>query len=655
MNRSVGRWALLLACLLFALLGQYYFAKRPEFFWDGVVFYAISAFCLVWLGRLPGAPSAELSGKPGRTRGEWARLGLTGAGLLLGAVAVFQLREPPQDYWPAFWTWLAGILFCLVATLPGLTDGWAGFRGAMRGIGLWEVLAVLALAVLALALRGWKIDTIPWTVGGDEGSQGLWARDVIAGRSPNMFGLGWLSVPNMSFYWQAAWFRVLGDDLVGLRMPWAVVGSATVIGTYLLVRRLFDRPLALLTAFLLAVYNYHIHYSRLGSNQIADPLFTVWALYFMVVGLQSKRAWPWAVSGIISGLAFYFYAGSRQVPVIIVAALLSIAITDMARLRERRAGLLAMIVLFLVTVGPMALNAIQSPNDFNARINAVGIFQSGWLDREVEITGRSKTALLLDQVRKAFGAFNIYPDRVVWYGATIPLLDFLASIFFVLGAVLGVLRLRQWRYGIFVLWFVLVIGIGGALTENPPSSQRLVSSTVPVVFFIAVAIVQFVEIFGSLTNSGRPARLVLGGALAIILSVTGLRYYFGTYQNSWIYGSFNGEVATRLGYYLRELGPSYEEYFFGAPRMWAEFGSTPFIAKDVPIYDVKEPFSGTALDFVNPDRKAVFVFLPERIGELDLVRQLAPGGTVEEVRRIPGDWSRPILFTAYRVDHRGIH
>jgi len=145
---------------------------------------------------------------------------------------------------------------------------------------------VLLLVVGAFALRAWRIDTIPWTLGGDEGSQGLWARDVIEGRLPNMFATGWLSVPNLSFFWQAGWFKLLGDNLIGLRLPWAVVGTFTVLGTYLLVRRQFDRRQALLTAFLLATYHFHIHYSRLGSNQVADPLFVVWVLYFMVVGWQ---------------------------------------------------------------------------------------------------------------------------------------------------------------------------------------------------------------------------------------------------------------------------------------------------------------------------------------------------------------------------------
>lgn len=650
MNQRAGRWLLLLGALGFAIIGQFFFAKKPNNFWDAVVFYAAAVACLLLLTREPAA-RAEEAQRPARQRTveEWVRVGLAAAAAALALFTVLRLNQPRETYWPIFWTWIASIALVILAALPP----WAELRDAVaryfRSLLTWEALAVLLIAGLALALRAWRIDSIPWTVGGDEGSQGLWARDVIEGRLPNMFGLGWLSVPNMSFYWQAAWYRLFGDNVVGLRMPWALIGVGTVIGVYLLVRRLFDRTHAALSAVILATYHFHIHYSRLGSNQIADAFFTVWALYFMVVGLQSKRAWPWALSGIIAGLAFYFYAGSRQVPIVLVAVLAWVALTDFETLRERAHMLFAMLGAFAVTVGPMALVAIRYPNDFNARLNAVGIFQSGLIDQIAQATGKTRLEVLLDQVKQAFLVFNWSKDRVVWYGPTIPLLQFGASIFFVLGGAFSVSRLKQWRYALFVIWFVLVIALGGALTENPPSSQRIVSSAAPVAFFIAVALIQIARAFQQLGPLPRVAKYGLAGAAALLISVASVRFYFGPYQSSWVYGGFNAEVATRLGYYLRDLGPEYKEYFFGAPRMWADFGSTPFIAKGVDIYDVKEPFAGEALDFVDPSKKPVFVFLPERIGELEQVRALAPGGTVEEVRRIPGDWDEPLLFTAYRL------
>jgi hypothetical protein len=101
---------------------------------------------------------------------------------------------------------------------------------------------------------------------------------------------------------------------------------------------------------------------------------------------------------------------------------------------------------------------------------------------------------------------------------------------------------------------------------------------------------------------------------------------------------------------LRSLGPGWQEYFFGAPRMHADFGSTPFIAKGVQLTDVLEPLTEPPpTDFVEPTRKPVFVFLPERAGELERVRQTYPHGVLDEVYRT-GDSSGPLLFVAYRPE-----
>jgi hypothetical protein len=645
-----GRLLLFISVLVLAGVGQYYFARKPDNFWDGVIFYGLAAVLFLFLVR-PNQPAVE---RPSDARAPmaWRHIvrGLfTVAGLVLGLLVVTQVGRSYDNYWPLFWFWVAA-MGIYVLSFAGI-QGWE--RIDVRSLGRssgWEGALVVALVIGAFVLRAWHIETIPWTLGGDEGSQGLWARQVLQGQVKEIFGTGWLSVPNLSFFWQAGWLELAGDNILGLRLPWAVVGTLTVLGTYLLTRRLFGRWMALLTAFLLAVYHFHIHYSRLGSNQVADPLFTVWAIYFMVVGWQGNRRWAWAVSGIVAGLALYFYAGSRQVPVILLAVIVWASITEHDFLSGHRSDLLAMLGGFAIAAGPMLILFVRHPNEFNARVNQVGLIQSGLLDRIAELTGHSKLRVLLDQFKSAFFAFTFYRDRVAWYGASIPLMDFLASIFFMLGLVFSAFKLREWRYAVFVFWFILVIVFGGALTENPPSSQRLVSSAVPAVFFVAVALRELSRVLRDLLQMPELGRRLAVLAVAGVLAFISLRFYFVTYQESWTYGSFNAEVATRIGYYLRDLGAGWEEYFLGAPRMYADFGSTPFIAKGVSLYDVHEPLTGPPT-FVDPNHNAVFVFLPERIGELSQIQETYPTGILEEVHR-RDDPGEPLLFTAYKVEQK---
>ncbi len=652
------RWSLLVGSLGLATLGQFYFAHKPDYVWDGLVFYAVAIVLFLALFRVQDRPPVHA--RSGFQLGPQVLMRMLPilVGLLLACVTVLEVGEARTSYWPIFWTWVAAIGLYLLGFAR--RPSWV-----LRVRPTWEWGLVALLVLGAWLLRVWHVASVPWTLGGDEGSQGLWARGVLEGRVVNMFGLGWLSVPNMSFFWQAMWLRLFGDDVLGLRLPWTIIGALTVLGTYLLVRRLFDRWLAVLTAFLLATYHFHIHFSRLGSNQIADPFFVVWALYFLVLGWQSRRRWAWAASGAVAGLAFYGYAGGRQVPVIL-ALLLAWAIVTRPRFwREHRGDMLAMLGAFLVVFGPMGLLAIRDPDNFNARINQTGIFQSGWLAAEMQRTGRTRLSLLGEQVMRAFLAFNLYLDRIAWYNASIPLMDFVSSIFFALGAAFSVSRLRAktdragegkegpgeagagWRYAVFVIWFLVVVGIGGALTENPPSSERLISSAVPAVFFVAVALRALAGVLGDLLAWRDLNRRVLAGGLAILMAYISVRYYFGPYQASWVYGNGNGEVATRVGYYLRELGPGWHEYFFGAPRMYTDFSSTPFIAKDVTLSDVIDPLQAPPKG-IDGQHKLIFVFLPERGSELKWVEQEYPGGTLEQVHRF-GQPAGPLLFIAYKV------
>jgi 4-amino-4-deoxy-L-arabinose transferase-like glycosyltransferase len=481
----------------------------------------------------------------------------------------------------------------------------------------------------------------------------------------NMFATGHLSMPSMYIFWQAAWLKLFGDNMVGLRLPWALVGTLSILGAYLLVRRLFNRGLALVVALLLAGYHYHLHYSRLGLNNIADPFFVVWALCFLVVGWQGNKRWAWALSGVLAGLAFFFYTGGRQVPVILAGVVLWAALTERDFLTRSRAGLVALAIGFLVAFGPMALFAVQHPDDFNARVNQIGVIQSGWLEREATILGQSTLQVMADQFRKVFFAFNIYRDRSDFYKPAIPLMDFAPAVLFLLGLVLSVARLVQrphgdaqtaegpdaekpvWRYSVFVIWFFVVIITGGVLTESAPSSQRILSAAVPAIFFVATALWELTLVLAGLLKLPAVGHLVLVGMLAVVLTAGSLSYYFGDYQRSWVYGSANGEVATRIGHYLRDLGPDWQEYFFGAPRMYADFGSTSFLAKGVRLYDVS-PGLASPPKIADPSRKAVFVFLPERAKELTGVQQAYPGGVLEEVRRV-GEPNGPLLFIAYKV------
>ena len=70
----------------------------------------------------------------------------------------------------------------------------------------------------------------------------------------------------------------------------------------------------------------------------------------------------------------------------------------------------------------------------------------------------------------------------------------------------------------------------------------------------------------------------------------------------------------------------------------------PFLAPGVPGQDVVDPLAATP-DFVDSERGAVFLFLPERVAELAFVQEAYPGGRLQELYDVHGG----LRFVAYEV------
>ncbi len=741
-RRHVAASLLLAVALASAILGQHYFFERPEYLWDGLVFHGLAALCFVLAWRTvstrprhrradtlhPGAWSTWLRRRP-------VQASLLGLGIFLALLAGLLARDRMghQATGDIVVLWLLGITAVLAATFwpftyhgrsdpraltaalslrerepahrqqnpPGLWQAWLARLRAMKRDTWLEIAVVVGLTVTAFILRVTALGSVPFTLSGDEAWHGLLSRQVLRDELRNPFTMGYMSMPTF-FYWPLSWsMRVMGDNIVGLRLPAALVGTVTVPLFYLFVRRLWGLRTAFLAASFLAAYDYHIHFSRLGANNVWDPVFALLFLWLLDRGLavrqspeqEVRRMRSLVLAGLVLGLSTYFYTGARLLPLLLVVYVTYFCLQ--ARLKQtsmpRNLGwhLVLLVLACLVASAPMLGYALSNPDRWNARLNQVGILQSGWLDLAREMTGKGTLELLADQFLRAAGAFHAFPDRTAWYGAPRPLLGFLAGLFAVLGMAWTVVHWRERRHFLLLLWFWSVIVTGGMLTESPPSSQRLVMAIPAVALLVSIGLEQAVRLAEKLTagrketsgprgighsqpGSPRPprrarqpslgrrlARLggrdrenLLLGLLILVLVVSNVRFYFAEFTPSRRYGSVNGETATMIGHYLRDLEGPNQAYFFGAPRIYWGFGTMPFLAPQVPGTDIIEPLDAPpafADEVRFADRSAVFLFLPERVGELTWVREALPNGRVREVADAAGS----IRFVAYEVEPVG--
>jgi 4-amino-4-deoxy-L-arabinose transferase-like glycosyltransferase len=672
-GRRVVALLFLAAALVLVFLGQFYFFHRRDYLWDGVVFHALAVVALALAWR-------QVTVRDRQARTSWSHLlplrdwvsgwlaptALMALGLGLSCAAAFLALSRAWNHstGDAVTLWLLGIGAAAAAALYPVTFPsrlrW-DLKARLRALtacdrrNSWlEIATVVGLTLLAGILRATALKSVPYVLAGDEAWFGLTARQVLSGELRNPFVTAYVSMPTL-FYWPLSWaMRLVGDGVTGLRLPAAVVGTATVPLLYLLARQLWGRRTAVVSATFLATYDYHIHYSRIGANNVWDPLLVVLTLWLVELGLDSSgetiRTRYFILAGLVMGLSTFFYTGARLLPFLVVAYVAFAWVTRRAQRspEEKPTALGSPLVMlglaFLVAAGPMLGFALSHPDDWNARINQVGIFQSGWLAREPGLTGKSSQQILFEQFLRAAGAFHVFPDRTVWYGADRPLLGFLAGAFAVLGMAWAGIHWRERRNFLVLLWFWAVIITGGMLTESPPSSQRLVIAIPAVALLVAIGLEQTVRLAGRLLGRrGRQWENLVLGLLVAGLGLGSVYYYFVQFTPQRRYGSANGVTATMMGHYLQELEGEYQAYFFGPPRMSWAFGTMPFLAPDVLGQDIVEPLSGVP-DFPE-GRSAVFLFLPERAGELEQVRRALPDGQLREFVDVRGE----LRFIAYEV------
>ena len=641
---------LLVVGLASAGVGQFYFAYRREFLWDGLLFWGVAIIALVallWQTERPMRSPAWRFGWIWASRRSRARVLLASGGAVLSLLAGLLARQRAEGigFTDLLLLWLFGVALFVTAQALSAEARKADHHRLFRWLRVhrWDLARGGALLLAALAVRAIGLEHIPVNLGGDEGTWGMEGMAMVTGRMANPFATRWFGFPSLSFLAWGLSMRVFGETVAGLRALSAILGTLTVITTFLMARELWGERLAWLAAVMLTFGHFHLHYSRLAVNNIADGLLVTLALWLLVRGLRTKQAVCFALAGVSIGLGWYAYFGARLIGGV-VACYLGLRWVMDRDFRGPYAGLLAVLVAAaLVVVLPLLLYYADHPDLLNVRANQVNIFTSGWLAREQEITGRTALSLFLQQVWKSVSAFNYTLDPTFWYRPTIPLLDAVSGMFFAVGLLWTSAHWRQPSNGLLLTWFWAAVILGWVFTENPPSSMRLVITAPALAMLVSLGL-NWVLGLGQSTSLSR-ARAWAGAALGLTIATANLYYYFAVYTPSRVYGNPTAEVGTELGRYLKTRDDGYVVRFHAPPIIYWDFGTLRFLARGREGVDVP-PLGEGELGEPDLSRGVRFVFLPERLGELASVRSEYPGGAETSVN---SDADGRLLYVMYEV------
>lgn len=511
-----------------------------------------------------------------------------------------------------------------------------------------DTYLMLLLFSAALLLRGFMLGELPWLLTGDEASAGLTSVEFIENRRDNIFVAGWFSFPAMFFWVQSLSIKLLGQTTFALRFPSMLAGALTIPALYWFTKPFFGRKVALGSAAFLAGFHFHIHFSRIGLNNIWDGLFVVlfsgmlWRAWNEINNSRAMTTSNFALAGVILGLSQYFYPSLRVLIGILIVFVVIAILRDRSAVRKRLPGLTSLSMGFMVVVIPLAAFYIQHLEQFSAPFTRVA--QLGpWLQEEVSRTGQSAAVIMATQFKQAALAFT-HVDIRSWYAPQQPMLLAVPSALFILGFVIVLVKLRQPIYQWITLWLLSAILII-ALSESTPAAQRLTFVAPAVALMVVLPLNSILNWLTTIFPTKKNWILILVFSLLAVSIIGDISFYFGKYSVERSFGDVNTEVAQSVAHYLNSLEHNPKVFFYGLPRMGYYTHSTIiYLAPHASGQDIPDPLSEppTAANYDT----VVYLFLPERLGELDLVRTAYPNGELNETYGRNDEH----LYTTYLVE-----
>lgn len=564
-------WLILLAVVL-AALGQYALASGgPQGRTAGLLLSVAGAVVFVgrgarWSSLWGLRTQAALGGLATLVHQLWLALwrlprSALGTGLAalcaVGAVALDGLGRQQQwtDYTVVWGLWLgtaAAYLWGLAWRPPSLARAF----GALRAHG-GELAMVGLLMAVAAGLRFYALGGLPRVIDGDEALIGQFALATVNANWASPFKLleNFGGVYLHALRWAMDAF---GVNPFALRLLPAIGGTLAIPATYLLARTLFGPRVALIAASLLAASHTHLHFSRIASvAYIHGTWLAPLELYLFYSGLQRRSTLRLAVGGLVLGVHLHVYLTAQIVTAMLAVYCLLAFWVCRPLMRPVMRQVWAFWAGALLMALPWLSNSWRHPEDFFARLNTDGTFQSGWLAEQIATTGRSAVSILAERVAHAWLSLNHYP-AMDFYGAGIPALTWMTSTLFVLGMSYALWRTAEARFLLINGYFWAVTVAVGVFALPPTADSYRMLAALPAAFIMAgLALDQVLE---TVWHQQPWMRGVVATSVVLGILVFNLRIYYSDFiLNCRFDGAPSSRFASYVGNYLRDLpaGPVY--------------------------------------------------------------------------------------------------
>jgi len=382
----------------------------------------------------------------------------------------------------------------------------------------WALL--LALLLIAVALRTYALERTPPGLTHDEASNGHDGAGILRGELYIYFPVGYGHEPLYN-YSVALMTALLGQSIFTLRLTTVFWSCLLYALTVALARRWWGRRAALFAAAALTVSFWTLMLARVGLRAPTLPVFLA-ASFLAYDHAQhatnpARRRRAYLLAGLWLGLSFYTYMASRGFPAAYLAYLLALALLGQRETLQRVWAGTGLTLISAALVGAPLFIHLQGNPELEYRLTQ--------LEGPLVALRTGDVVPLLQNILASLPMLGWRGDPLWLYNiGGRPALEPLLALAFWGGALVALLRLRQPRYPLLLLW--LGAGLAPAFITGPEATALRAIAALPAIYLLIALGLE--TLWQSLATTALRRRL-LAGALALAFVATGseaARAYF---------------------------------------------------------------------------------------------------------------------------------
>lgn len=433
---------------------------------------------------------------------------------------------------------------------------------------VWIILFVIILS--AFFLRFYNIENLPSGIYPDEAVNGIDAYEAQLTGNYKLFYPDNNGREGLFINLQALSIKFLGNTVTALKLWSIIFGTLTVLGVFLLSSEIFRSYRAgLISAYLIAFSYWAINFSRIGFRAIMVPFITTFSFYFLLRGFRTKKYINFILSGLIFGLGFHTYIAFRIAPVVIIALLIFLFITQKHFIKNFWKQILIFGVSAFITLSPMVYEFYTHPEYLESRSASVSIFSPEM--NKGDLTTTFFRSLGLSLIKYNFWGDQNWRHNYPPYPILNPIAGtaFLTGILYVIYKTFHLLWLRfkhkirdekLYLYLFLLTWFICMLAPEFMTAEGLPHALRSIGTLPAVVIF---ATIPFLWILGRIDTYSYSLRItaisILTASFVFIGIFDPIKYFFFFQNNPKQHYSFNTNLKD-IAYHIQTLPKNTEKY-----------------------------------------------------------------------------------------------